>query len=124
MIGRAVALALALTAPAPAPAARDDAAAAALAGRVAGQPVDCITLPAGTNPVIVDARTILYRQGRRIWRTGPVGACPSLTPNRILIVEPFGAQLCRNDRFRTLTPNTGIPSGFCRFDRFTPYVWR
>jgi len=93
-----------------------------LAGRVAGEPRDCISLDRNTSPSIVDERTILYRESeRRIWRTGPVGACPSLRPNTILIVEPSGAQLCRNDRFRTLLANTTIPSGYCRFTRFTPY---
>jgi hypothetical protein len=121
---RRAALALAIMIAGPAAAGRDNPAAKALAGREAGTPADCITLSASTNSEIVDARTILYRQGHRIWRTGPVGTCASLAPNRILIVEPFGAQLCRNDRFRTLTPNTSIPSGYCRFDRFTPYVRR
>jgi hypothetical protein len=93
-----------------------------LAGRVAGEPRDCISLTQNVSPTIVDQRTILYREsGRRIWRTTPVGACPSLRPDSILIIDVFGAQLCRNDRFRTLVPNTIIPSGYCRFDRFTPY---
>lgn len=93
-----------------------------LAGRVAGQPVDCIGLSQNASPVILDQRTILYREGaQRLWRTGPVGSCPSLRPDHILIVEIFGAQICRNDRFRTLSPNTSIPSGYCRFTRFTPY---
>lgn len=93
-----------------------------LAGRVAGVPSDCISLSRNTSPSIIDERTILYREsGRRIWRTGPVGTCPSLRPNTILIVEVFGAQVCRNDRFRTLLPSTSIPSGYCRFSQFTPY---
>ncbi|WP_375429017.1 hypothetical protein [uncultured Sphingomonas sp.] len=94
-----------------------------LAGRIAGEPRDCLSLSRNTSPAIVDERTILYREsGRRIWRTGPVSACPSLRPNTILIVEVFGAhQICRNDRFRTLLPSTTIPSGYCRFTQFTPY---
>jgi hypothetical protein len=93
-----------------------------LAGRVAGPPQDCVSLTQNASPTIIDDRTILYREsGRRIWRTGPVGACASLRPDAILIVDVFGAQLCRNDRFRTLTPNTSIPSGYCRFTQFTPF---
>lgn len=93
-----------------------------LAGRVAGTPQDCISLNQNSSPVIVDEHTILYHQtARRVWRTEPVGACPSLRPNLILIVDLYGSRVCRNDRFRTLSPNTSIPSGICRFSRFTPY---
>jgi hypothetical protein len=99
-----------------------DAVTKALAGRVPGQAEDCITLSSNQGPQIVDAQTILYRQsGKRVWRTGPIGACPSLRPLETLVVEVWGGQLCRNDRFRVITPGLSIPSGYCRFDRFTPY---
>jgi len=114
MIGRAMVAAAALL---PLVAARDE----PLAGRVAGAPVDCIDLSTVTGPEIVDTRTILYRRGGRTWRTGPIGTCPSLRPFQIVIADVYGAQLCRNDRFRLLTPSTSIPSGYCRFDRFTPF---
>jgi hypothetical protein len=95
-----------------------------LAGRIAGTPSECIQLRATDGPTIVDEHTILYREGagRRIWKTGPVGACPSLRPLNTLIVEVYGGQLCRNDRFRVLEPGVSIPSGYCRFGAFTPYV--
>lgn len=95
-----------------------------LAGRVAGAPQRCISLSATNGPSIVDARTILYTEGagRRVWKTGPVGNCPSLEPLTTLIVDVYGGQLCRNDRFRVLTPGTSIPSAYCRFTEFTPYT--
>ncbi|MEG8018176.1 hypothetical protein [Sphingomonas sp. LR55] len=68
------------------------------------------------------SQTILYRQsGKRIWKTGPVGECPSLRPLDTLIVDAYGGQLCRNDRFRTVSAGMSIPSGYCRFRDFTPY---
>lgn len=95
-----------------------------LAGRVAGAPVDCITLSSTDGPSVVDAHTILYRRGAggTIWKTAPVGDCPSLAPLNPLIVDVWGGQLCRNDRFRVLTPGVSIPSAYCRFDRFVPYT--
>jgi hypothetical protein len=93
-----------------------------LAGRVAGPPVDCIDLSRVNGPDIVDANTIIYRQsGKRIWVTGPVDECPSLHPRDTLVVEVYGSRLCRNDRFRTVTPGLSIPSGVCRFRQFVPY---
>lgn len=95
-----------------------------LAGRVAGTPQDCITLSQTNGPSIVDRHTILYTEGagRRIWKTEPIGACPSLEPLNTLIVEVWGGQLCRNDRFRVLNLGTSIPSAYCRFSQFTPYT--
>lgn len=93
-----------------------------LVGRSAGTPVRCVNLQLLNGPEIVDAQTILYRQsGKRIWKTGPVGECPSLRPLDTLIVEVYGGQLCRNDRFRTVSAGMSIPSGSCRFRDFTPY---
>lgn len=112
MIGRGALLLLALAA------ARDD----PLAGRITGPPAECINLSTAQGPQIVDQHTILYREsGRRVWRTGPIGACPSLEPVSTLVVDVYGGQLCRNDRFRVLRSGETIPSAYCRFDTFTPY---
>lgn len=94
-----------------------------LAGRTAGTPQACIPLATQNDgPTIVDAQTILYRDGGRLYRTGPRGACPALRPFSTLIVEVFGGQLCRGDRFRILEPGSTIPSGPCQFTDFTPYA--
>ena len=93
-----------------------------LAGRVAGKPESCIELSRMSGPAIYDGGMIVYRQsGRRIWVTHAVDSCPALRPFSQLIVEPTGAQLCHNDRFRTFEPGDIIPSAYCRFARFTPY---
>ncbi len=93
-----------------------------LADRVAGAPVRCIDIQRNGGPEIVDSQTILYREsGKRIWKTGPVGECASLRPLDTVIVEIYGGQLCRNDRFRTVSVGMSIPSGYCRFRDFTPF---
>lgn len=97
-------------------AARDD----PLAGRVAGAPVNCIDLDRIGGPEIVDARVILYRDGRRVWRTEPIGGCPGLRSTDTLQVELYGRQVCRNDRFRSRSTGS-LPGRYCRFGSFTPY---
>jgi hypothetical protein len=93
-----------------------------LAGRVPGKPVHCIDPRSNQGPTVIDSKTILYNvTGRRIYRTGPVGTCPSLRPLTTLIVEIRSGQLCENDMFRVLQPGTSIPSGYCRFQPFVPY---
>lgn len=93
------------------------------AGRVAGEPRTCLnTTVTSRGGVIVDRETIYYRDGPRLWRTGPRGNCPSLRPNATLIVEIWGGQLCSGDRFRVLEPGLSIPSGACLFRDFVPYT--
>lgn len=114
----ALLLAAALGAPAAIAADRTD----PLAGRTPGPPARCIPIDSISTPSIVDARTILYAQsGKRIWRTTPVGRCTRMQPTDTLVVEVFGGQICRNDRFRVLSPGLSIPSAPCRFDAFVPY---
>ena len=114
MTGRAALLALALLLPA----ATDD----PLAGRVPGKAKECLDLDRVQGPDIVDAHTILYRENRRrVWRTGPVGACSFMRTGDSLVIESFaGRQICRNDRFYVRTPGT-LLGGSCRFTAFVPY---
>lgn len=96
--------------------------AAALAGRVAGKPQNCIALSPGDGPEVIDNRTILYRQsGARLWLNRLDQACPSLREEDIVVVESYGGQLCRSDRFQVAGRNGGVPSAFCYFGAFTPY---
>lgn len=100
-------------------AAKDD----PLAGRVAGKPQQCINLSQlNGGPVIVDETTILYRDGPRVWRTGPRGACPALERFSTLIVDVWSGQLCSGDRFRPREPGMRIPGQTCLFRDFTPYI--
>lgn len=92
-----------------------------LAGRTAGPPSNCLDLDLVGGPDIVDAHTILYRQSaRRVWRTEPIGACPGMRYGDTLIVELYGRQMCRNDRFRAVHPGS-LPGAVCRFGPFVPY---
>ncbi|MBY0583597.1 MAG: hypothetical protein K2P68_11850 [Sphingomonas sp.] len=93
----------------------------ALAGRAPGAPVRCINNASAAVPQIIDRSTLIYRSGVHLWRNTLPSACPSLAKNAILIVDLYGTQLCRNDRFRTITPNAIIASGTCRLGDFVPY---
>ena len=93
------------------------------AGHVAGTPVECIDpTNSSDGPRIVDSHTIVYQQGRRLWRTGPTAECQSLQPNATLIIEQFnGSQLCHHDTFRVRQMGDVIASFPCQFTAFTPY---
>lgn len=93
----------------------------ALAGRTAGEPVDCIETSNIDGPQIIDNRTILYRRGKTMWRTDLDSACPALAPMNTIVIELHGNEICRRDRFRVLEPGTTIPGAYCLMGKFTPY---
>lgn len=94
----------------------------ALKGRVAGTPQNCISQAGINGPQIIDARTVLYRDGPRIWRNELASDCPSLDQDSILVLELHGSQICKNDLLRPIDRGSRIPGPYCRFGQFTPYV--
>lgn len=94
----------------------------ALKGRVAGEPTNCISTTIGDGPQIIDSRTLIYRQGSRVWRNDLDGGCPGLDPNDTLIIERHGSQLCKLDTIRVLQPGSSIPGPTCWLGKFTPYT--
>lgn len=94
----------------------------ALEGRVAGKPAECISDSATGSRQVIDRRTILYTEGRRVWRNDLPEECPRLSPFGTMVVEVRGSQLCRNDLFRVFEPGTTVPGAYCRLGKFTPYT--
>ena len=94
----------------------------ALEGRVAGKPQDCVSTMGLGGPQVIDANTLLYREGGRVWRNDLPSSCPSLDRFSIIVAELHGSQICRNDMFRPVDPGSRIPGPHCRFGQFTPYV--
>lgn len=93
----------------------------ALEGRVAGEMRDCISASSANGPQIIDSKTLLYRDGSRIWRNDIEGTCPSLREGNPIVIEIHGSQLCRMDKFRVIEPGSSIPSSFCFLGKFTEY---
>ena len=116
------ALTIGASAPAQEPAEPSPGLAQALTGYVSGKPVNCIAASRVSGPEIIDTTNILYRQSRdRLWRNKLEDKCPLLRENDILVVERFGDQLCRFDRFQIVNRNSGFASGYCILGSFTPY---
>ena len=106
----------------PADADTERALATALAGRVAGKPQDCVEQSRLQGPEEIGARDLLYRQsGKRVWRNTLPQSCGAAHGDDVMVVETFGAQLCRGDRFQRVNRNSGLPSSFCHLGAFTPY---
>lgn len=94
----------------------------ALAGRVAGKTETCLSTSRIGSPEVISDRTLLYRDGGRIWRNDLPDACPGLRDDVIVVTEVFGGQLCRGDLFYTLERSgIGIPGPRCRLGAFVPW---
>jgi hypothetical protein len=96
----------------------------ALAGRVAGAPVKCITTYRADDMQIIDDWTILFKDGRTIYLQNPRGGCPGIGNHRnILVSRPMpSSQLCGGDIQHLFDPTSGIGGGACVFSDFVPYT--
>ena len=96
----------------------------ALAGRVAGPPVNCIPTYRARDMQIIDDWTILFKDGRTVYVQNPRGGCPGIGSHRnILVTRLFGTtQLCSGDISHLVDPSSGIGGGACVFSQFVPYT--
>jgi hypothetical protein len=93
-----------------------------LAGRTAEAAESCVPASSsGQGLRIVDARTLVYDQGRTLWVNRLDSDCPGMRSTDTLIVEVNGSQYCRGDRFRAASTGSTIPGPFCVLGSFTPY---
>lgn len=96
-----------------------------LSGKVAGQPQSCLPRYRADDMVVVDDRTILYRDGsNRVWRNDPVGGCSGLgRPGTALVTRSFGGTgLCRGEIAQVVDTSAGFTVGSCSFSDFVPYT--
>ncbi|GLV28984.1 hypothetical protein TomTYG75_15050 [Sphingobium sp. TomTYG75] len=95
---------------------------AALEGKVAGEPVNCVSRYPGSSLTAVSESVLLYRvSGRLIYRNDLIGSCTGLGRGDTLIIKPTGSQYCRGDLARSADLVTGSITGGCALGSFTPY---
>jgi hypothetical protein len=93
-----------------------------LAGRVAGTPVDCISLMDSNTTQIISGIAIVYGSGRRIFVNTPDNAS-SLRGDPILVTRIRGSsQLCRMDTVQLRDRSSRMFSGFVTLNKFVPYT--
>jgi hypothetical protein len=94
-----------------------------LSGKIAGEPVSCISDMAGDNIIRVSDDMLLYRvSGRLVYQNRLRSSCPGLARDHdVLITERFGSQQCRGDIIRLVDRVGGIPGPACVLGDFVPY---
>ena len=95
----------------------------ALAGRVAGPPVDCLNLRDIRSSRIVDRTAILYEtNGGKLYLNRPRIGADTLDWNDILVTDTHSSQLCSIDTVRLIDRGSGFSSGFVGLGKFVPYI--
>jgi hypothetical protein len=92
-----------------------------LVGRVAGKPVNCISLSGSNSSEIIDGKAIVYRVGSRLYVNEPRSGAQSLHRDDILVTRTTGSQLCSIDTVRLIDRGSRFPRGFVSLGQFVPY---
>lgn len=92
-----------------------------LDGRVAGKPIDCISLFESHDQRVIDKTAIVYGSGRTIYVNRPTNA-DSLNDDDILVSDIHAGQVCDLDVIR-LHDRAGFwLTGFVGLRQFVPYT--
>jgi hypothetical protein len=95
----------------------------ALEGRVAGKPVNCLSLHDIRSSEIIDGTAIVYRTGaNKLYVNRPSIGRESLDDDDILVTRTYGSQLCSIDTVRLLDRTSRFYSGFVGLGEFVPYT--
>jgi hypothetical protein len=94
-----------------------------LAGKVAGEPQNCISAVGQNSLIRISDDMLLYRQsGRLVYQNRLRSACPGLARDSdVIVTETFGGQFCRGDIVRLVDRASGIPGPVCSLGEFVPY---
>jgi hypothetical protein len=95
-----------------------------LGGRVPGEAQICLQSNKTNSPVGIDDRTLLFRDGPRIWRSELKGGnnCGDFGPRRALMAENHTMRLCSGDTVYIIDMNDGSGVGACMLGDFVPYT--
>lgn len=94
----------------------------AISGRVAGEPVSCVSQrDLRDNRSIGEGAIIFTGPGNLIYVNRPPAGCPELNSGRALVIRTTSTQLCRGDIATVVDPVSGITYGSCGLGDFVPY---
>jgi hypothetical protein len=92
-----------------------------LEGRVAGEPVSCISAMRNNDIRIIEHVGLVYDAGTTIYVARP--SDPKVFgPWDVPIIERFGSQLCKHDINRTIDRSDGFVSHVVFLGDFVPYT--
>lgn len=93
----------------------------ALEGRVAGAPVDCITVNRIRGTRIIPDTAIVYEVGNVLYVNRPRAGARSLEEMDTLISRPFSNRLCSVDTIQLYDMSARMTHGVVFLGEFVPY---
>ncbi len=94
----------------------------ALGGKVAGKAVNCLPQYRSTDMTVIDDQTILFRDGKTVYRNDPAGGCSPLgSGHYALVTHTSLGSLCSGDIARVYDTTAGMTVGTCALSEFIPY---
>jgi len=104
------------------PADREAELARAIAGRVAGEPVDCIDLHRVRSSRIINDTAIVYDAGSIVYVNRPRNGADQLDRNDTMVNRLHGSsRLCSIDTVTMIEPVSGTFTGVVFLGEFVPY---
>jgi hypothetical protein len=92
-----------------------------LEGRVAGEPVRCIST-LRNNSSIIDNTAMVFDEGKTIYVARPMHP-EGLDPFDVLVIKRFSSsRLCTNDQMHTIDRTGGYFTGIVFLEEFVPYT--
>jgi len=91
-----------------------------LAGRTAGEPVDCIPLMRSNELEVIEGVGLVYESGDILYLARPTDA-NKLSGNDVVLMDRYGSQLCYTDVVRTVDRLGGYYTGSVFLGKFIPY---
>jgi hypothetical protein len=94
-----------------------------LAGKVAGEPQDCLTHWRTDDMVVIDDNTIAFESGGTVYRNELQGSCNQLGSGfYTLVTKSRGSVgLCRGEIAEVVDLDSGFTVGTCTIGDFVPY---
>ncbi len=92
----------------------------ALAGKIAGEPRQCLSLQDAQNSSNYEG-AMLYRISRSLTWRNDMNGCSSLGRDRIPIIRVYTSEICRGDIVTFADRASGAQFGACTFGDFVPY---
>jgi hypothetical protein len=92
-----------------------------LAGRVAGEPVQCIDLHRIRSSQVINDTAIIYDAGSVLYVNRPDNGADSLDRNDTMVTRLFTTQLCNIDTVQMVDPMSGMMTGIVFLGDFVPY---
>jgi hypothetical protein len=92
-----------------------------LAGRVAGDPVQCIDLHRVRSSQVIDDTAIVWDAGGVVYVSRPVNGADSLDENDTMVLRLPTTQLCNVDTVTMVDRVSGMMTGIVFLGDFIPY---